>query len=74
MMYSMDKSTGSPICGLVIGNEEEMVPYRRALGMHSARGGGLAYGKAAYVGYEPGAQRCCMKGPRAEPASGSHEM
>jgi len=54
MMYSMDKSTGSPICGLIIGKEEEMVPFRRALGTHSARGGGLAYGKAAYVGYEPG--------------------
>jgi hypothetical protein len=54
MMYSMDKSTGSPICGLIIGKEEDIVPFRRALGTHSARGGALAYGKAAYVGYEPG--------------------
>jgi hypothetical protein len=54
MMYSMDKSTGSPICGLVIGKEEDIVPFRRALGTHSGRGGALAYGKAAYVGYEPG--------------------
>lgn len=54
MMYSMDKSTGAPICGLTIGEEEVMVPFRRALGMHSSRGGALAYGKAAYVGFEPG--------------------
>jgi hypothetical protein len=54
ILYSMDKSTGSPICGLIIGREEDIVPFRRALGTHSARSGGLAYGKAAYVGYEPG--------------------
>lgn len=30
------------------------MPFRRALGTHSGRGGALAYGKAAYVGYEPG--------------------
>jgi len=56
IMYSMDKSTGAPICGLVIGREEDMVAFRRVLGMHSGRGGGLAYGKAAYVGYEPGVE------------------
>jgi hypothetical protein len=56
MMYSMDKSTGAPICGLTIGREEDMVPFRRALGTHSGRTGALAYGKAAYVGYEPGVE------------------
>ncbi len=53
--YSMDKSAGAPTAGLIIGREDVMVPIRRALGYHSDRGGtGYAYGKAAYVGFDPG--------------------
>ena len=53
--YSMDKSAGAPTVGLIIGREDVMVPIRRALGYQSERGGaGSAYGKAAYVGYDPG--------------------
>lgn len=54
MAYSMDKSPGAPICGLIIGKEEVMVPIRRALGMHSSRWGSSCYGKAAYVTNDPG--------------------
>lgn len=54
IVYSADKGIGAPIGGLVIGKEEIMVPLRRALGMHSSRSGGLAYGKAAYVIIDPG--------------------
>ncbi|GAW92279.1 hypothetical protein [Calderihabitans maritimus] len=54
-IYSMDKATGSPIGGLIIGKEEYMVPIRRALGMHGDRYGTIAsYGKAAYVTQDPG--------------------
>lgn len=53
--YSMDKVSGAPICGLIIGKEEVMVPLRRALGIHSDRSGtGTAYGKAGYVTFDPG--------------------
>lgn len=54
MVYTTDKCMRAPIGGLIIGKEEIMVPLRRALGMHSTRSGGLAYGKADYVGYDPG--------------------
>jgi len=54
IVYSTDKGIGAPIGGLVIGKEEIMVPFRRALGMHSARNGSLAYGKGAYVTVDPG--------------------
>jgi hypothetical protein len=55
IIYSMDKATGSPLCGLIIGKEEFMVPIRRALGMHGDRFGTTAsYGKAAYVTNDPG--------------------
>ena len=55
MMYSMDKVTGSPTCGLMIGKEEPMVQIRRAVGIHGARYGSLSsHGKAAYVGMDPG--------------------
>ncbi len=55
IMYSMDKASGSPTCGLLIGKEEPMVLIRRALGIHGARYGTLSsHGKAAYVGFDPG--------------------
>lgn len=55
IIYSMDKATGSPLCGLIIGKEEVMVPIRRAMGMHGDRYGTTAsYGKAVYVTNDPG--------------------
>lgn len=55
IIYSMDKATGSPLCGLVVGKEEFMVPIRRAMGMAGDRWGTTAsYGKAAYVTNDPG--------------------
>jgi hypothetical protein len=55
MAYSMDKCSGAPTVGLIIGKEDSMVPIRRALGYHSDRSGsGSAYGKAAYVTGDPG--------------------
>ncbi|MCJ7623122.1 MAG: hypothetical protein MUO76_06440 [Anaerolineaceae bacterium] len=55
MVYSMDKVTGSPTCGLMIGREEPMVQIRRALGIHGTRYGSLSsHGKAAYVTVDPG--------------------
>jgi hypothetical protein len=55
MAYSMDKASGAPTVGLIIGREDVMVPIRRALGYHSDRSGaGFSYGKAAYVTNDPG--------------------
>jgi len=55
MAYSMDKASGSPTGGLVIGKEEAVTQIRRSLGMHGARSGSTAsYGKAAYVTIDPG--------------------
>ncbi len=55
MLYSMDKVTGAPTSGLVIGREEPMVSVRRALGIQSERfGAPSAYGKAAHVAADPG--------------------
>lgn len=55
ILYSMDKASGAPTCGLIIGKEEAMVLIRRALGIHGARYGTLSsHGKAAYVGFDPG--------------------
>ncbi len=55
IMYSMDKASGAPTCGLLIGREESMVSIRRALGIHGARYGTLSsHGKAVFVGYDPG--------------------
>src|SRR5579871_1634767 len=55
MAYSMDKSSGAPTVGLIIGREDVMVPIRRALGYQSDRSGaGFSYGKAAYVTNDPG--------------------
>jgi len=53
--YSMDKASGAPTVGLIIGKEELMVPLRRALGVHGDRWGtGTSHGKAAYVTNDPG--------------------
>ncbi len=55
ILYSMDKASGAPTCGLIIGKEEPMVLIRRGLGIHGARYGTLSsHGKAAYVGFDPG--------------------
>lgn len=55
MVYSMDKVTGAPTSGLIIGREEPMIQIRRALGIHGPRGGGLAsHGKAAFNALDPG--------------------
>jgi hypothetical protein len=55
IIYSMDKASGSPTSGLIIGKEEYMVPIRRAMGMHGDRYGTTSsYGKAVYVGFDPG--------------------
>ena len=55
IIYSMDKASGAPTSGLIIGKEETMVLIRRALGIHGARYGTLSsHGKAAYVGFDPG--------------------
>jgi len=55
IIYSMDKATGAATSGLIIGKEETMVQIRRAMGMHGDRWGTpSSYGKAAYVGFDPG--------------------
>ncbi len=55
MIYSMDKASGSPTSGLIIGKEDVMVGIRRALGMHGNRYGTTSsYGKAALVTQDPG--------------------
>ncbi len=51
----MDKASGGPTAGLIIGKEECMVPIRRALGIHGDRWGTVSsHGKAAYVTVDPG--------------------
>jgi len=55
MLYSMDKASQAPTCGLIIGREDMMIPVRRALGVHGDRWGTtVSYGKAAYVTFDPG--------------------
>lgn len=55
IVYSLDKATGSSICGLIIGKEDIMVNARRAMGFHGNRYGALAsYGKAVNVAFDPG--------------------
>ena len=55
MLYSMDKLTGAPISGLVIGRENPMVSLRHAAGVHSERFGTTSsHGKAAYSFSDPG--------------------
>lgn len=55
MIYSIDKAPSFPHGGLIIGKEDAMVPIRRAMGLHGNRYGTTgSYGKAAYVGFDPG--------------------
>jgi hypothetical protein len=55
MLYSMDKASGSPTAGLIIGKEEIMTTLRRALGVHGDRWGtSTSHGKASYVIIDPG--------------------
>ena len=55
MVYSMDKASGAPTSGLIVGKEDVLIPIRRALGMHGSRWGTTSsYGKAAYVTQDPG--------------------
>lgn len=55
VIYSMDKASGAPTSGLIIGKEEVMLPLRRALGVHGERWGTTSsYGKASHVIFDPG--------------------
>lgn len=55
MMWSMDKSARAPICGLIVGKEEVMVPVRKGLGMGGQRYGEVSsHGKARYSMMDPG--------------------
>lgn len=55
MLYSMDKVSGGPTSGLIVGREAAMVNVRRALGVHSERfGAGSAHGKGAFASADPG--------------------
>lgn len=55
MLYSMDKVTGAPTSGLVIGREGAMVNIRKALGFHSERFGTISsHGKGAHASADPG--------------------
>jgi len=54
-LFSMDKASGGPTCGLAIGKEASIVPMQRALGVHSHRNGlPMAHGKASLVAMDPG--------------------
>ncbi|MBW1699519.1 MAG: hypothetical protein JRK26_22315 [Deltaproteobacteria bacterium] len=73
MVFSMDKASGAPTCGLAIGKEESMVPLARAVGTHGHRYGiPYSHGKAAYVTLDPGKEallgliatlKCLMEKP-----------
>ncbi|MFX1300521.1 MAG: hypothetical protein ACFFDE_06230 [Promethearchaeota archaeon] len=55
MMWSMDKATRAPICGLIVGKEEAMVPVRKGLGLGGQRYGEVSsHGKARYSMMDPG--------------------
>ncbi|MFX0017009.1 MAG: hypothetical protein ACFE98_20610 [Candidatus Hermodarchaeota archaeon] len=55
MMWSMDKATRAPICGLIVGKEEVMVPLRKGLGLGGQRYGEVSsHGKARYSMMDPG--------------------
>ncbi|MFX1283078.1 MAG: hypothetical protein ACFFB5_05450 [Promethearchaeota archaeon] len=55
MMWSMDKSARAPICGLIVGKEEVMVPVRKGLGLGGQRYGEVSsHGKARYSMMDPG--------------------
>jgi hypothetical protein len=54
-LFSMDKASGGPTCGLAIGKEDSIIPMARALGCHSHRNGNpMAHGKASHVALDPG--------------------
>ena len=55
MMWSMDKAARAPICGLIVGKEEVMVPVRKGLGLGGQRYGEVSsHGKARYSLMDPG--------------------
>jgi hypothetical protein len=55
MMWSFDKAVHAIASGLMVGREEEMVPIRKALGLHGERTGSLSsHGKAAFSFADPG--------------------
>ncbi|MFW9903222.1 MAG: hypothetical protein ACFFFH_02735 [Candidatus Thorarchaeota archaeon] len=55
MMWSMDKAAHAPICGLIVGKEEVMVPVRKGLGLGGQRYGEVSsHGKARYSMMDPG--------------------
>lgn len=55
MMWSFDKAVHAIASGLVVGREEDMVPIRKALGLHGERTGTLSsHGKAAFSFADPG--------------------
>ena len=54
-LYSMDKVAGAITSGLAIGPAEEMVPLRRAIGVHSERFGTTpTVGKGSWIHFDPG--------------------
>ncbi|UCG03476.1 MAG: hypothetical protein JSW11_05670 [Candidatus Heimdallarchaeota archaeon] len=55
MMWSMDKAARAPICGLIVGKEEVMVPVRKGLGVGGQKYGEVSsHGKARYSMMDPG--------------------
>ncbi len=55
MSWSMDKAGRAPICGLLVGKEEDMLAIRKALGVAGQRfGGQVSHGKALYAHADPG--------------------
>ena len=55
MLWSMDKAARAPICGLIVGKEELMVPIRKALGLGGERYGHVSsHGKALFSLCDPG--------------------
>jgi hypothetical protein len=57
-IFSVDKVMRGPLSALIIGKEEELIPIRRALGIHSHRyGSPSAYSKAMYSAFDPGREQ-----------------
>lgn len=54
-LYSMDKVAGATTSGLAIGPDDQMVPLRRAIGVHSERFGATpTVGKGSWIHFDPG--------------------
>lgn len=54
-LYSMDKVAGAATSGLAIGPDTEMLPLRRAMGLHSERHGAApTVGKGSWIHFDPG--------------------